>query len=79
MRYTRDLIVITGSLNASYHFDGQLTPLISSSWGRTLSIKLAMVFTMVALAVANWFVLLPRLKIGTSAALPVLARSVFIV
>ena len=36
-----------------------------------------MVITMAALAVANRFVLLPRLKIGTEAALPALARNVF--
>jgi putative copper resistance protein D len=71
------LIVVSGFLNVAFRLDGLLSALITTSWGRTLCIKLVMVITMAALAVANRFVLLPRLKIGTEAALPALARNVF--
>jgi putative copper resistance protein D len=71
------LIIVSGLLNVAFRLDGLTSALISTSWGRTLCIKLVMVITMVALAMANRFLLLPRLKIGTKAALPALARNVF--
>jgi copper resistance protein D len=71
------LILLSGFLNAAYRLDGDGLPLIDSAWGKTLSVKLALVLTMIMLAAVNRFVLLPRISIEIDTALPTLGRNVF--
>lgn len=57
------LLVLTGLLNA-YAILGDLTKLLTTTYGRLLDIKLAAFAGMLALAALNRFVLVPRIAAG---------------